>query len=92
VNKFYSLAAALTLSACSNAPETPIAPEGAMEGFADQRAADEAGDKSVRVEAARAHDASVAADARQKVQAAESIDRFERTERALEITDTKTGK
>jgi hypothetical protein len=61
-----------------------------MEGFASKQARDDAADKDGRVEAARVREVGRAADARQKVQAAEGIDRFERSERALDESDANT--
>jgi hypothetical protein len=81
---YLTLAAALTLGACSNADEKAEAPPGAMEGFANKQAADEAATTAGKIEATRAREAKRAADARQKVQAAEGMDRFDRTEAALE--------
>jgi hypothetical protein len=78
------MSAALAAGGCSESPKAPEAPTGAMEGFAEKHARDEAAGKTDRLEAARAREAGRAADARQKVQAAEGIDRFERTEKALE--------
>jgi hypothetical protein len=85
--RYALIAATLTLAACSETAPAPQAPPGAMEGFANKQARDEAADKDQKVEAARVREAGRAADARQKVQAAESIDRFERTERALDESD-----
>jgi hypothetical protein len=85
-------AAVLALGACSNAQDAAKAPTGAMENFADRHDAEEAGKKEASVEAARAREAGRAADARQKVQAAEGIDRFERTERALEADEANKAR
>lgn len=74
-------AAALALGACS---EAPVAPAGAMENFAERHAKEEAKGKSDQLQAARAREADRAADARQKVLAAESIDRFDQAEKALD--------
>jgi hypothetical protein len=81
----YSLIAlTLTLGACSEAPQKAEAPPGAMESFARQQEKVEASQDTNQVQAARQREAGREADARQKVQAAEGIDRFERSERALE--------
>lgn len=85
------IALTLALGACSEAPPAAEAPAGAMEGFADRQAKIEAKDENAAVEAARAREAGRAADARQKVQAAEGIDRFERSERALEANVAENG-
>jgi hypothetical protein len=85
------IALTLTLGACSEAPPKPEAPPGAMEGFARQQEKVEASQDTNQVQAARQREAGLAADARQKVQAAEGIDRFERSERALEANATDNG-
>jgi hypothetical protein len=88
----YSLVAlTLTLGACSDAPQKAEAPPGAMEGYAKQQAKVEASQDNNQIEAARQREAGRAADARQKVQAAEGIDRFERSERALEAKASDNG-
>ena len=84
-------AAALTLGACFNADEKAEAPPGAMEGFANKQAADEAATTAGKIEATRARETQRAADARQKVQAAESMDRFDRTEAALDENASNTA-
>ena len=81
------IAAVLALAACSNAEDGSKAPAGAMEGFADKHAADQAGDQADRVEAARARETARAADARQKVEAAEGMERFDRAEREIDERD-----
>ena len=81
---FTVAAAALMIGACSNADETAKAPPGAMESFAANQAAEEAATAENRVDAARARETQRATDARQKVEAAESMNRFDRTEAALE--------
>ena len=78
------LAATLALCACSEPAQEAKAPPGAMEGFANQQAKDDAKAQDASLEAARAREAGRAADERQKVQAAEGIDRFERAEKALD--------
>ena len=85
-------AAALTLGACSNAEDKAEAPPGAMEGFANKQAADEAATTAGKIEETRARESARAADARQKVQAAESMDRFDRTEAALEESANNKAK
>lgn len=76
--------ATLALGACSNSEPAPQAPAGAMESFAEKHAQDNVTAEDQRIEAARVREAGRAADARQKVQAAEGIDRFERAERELD--------
>jgi hypothetical protein len=85
------LALTLALGACSEAPPAAEAPPGAMEGFAKRQAKIEASEENAAVEAARAREVGREADARQKVQAAEGIDRFERSERALEANEADNG-
>jgi hypothetical protein len=85
------LAGTLALGACSEPAPEAKAPPGAMEGFADRQEKIEAKDENAAVAAARAREVGREADARQKVQAAEGIDRFERSERALEANSADNG-
>ena len=79
--------ATIALAGCSEPAEEAKAPAGAMESFANKQDKEDAAAKGAAVEAARVREAGRAADARQTVQAAESIDRFEGTERALDESD-----
>jgi cell fate (sporulation/competence/biofilm development) regulator YlbF (YheA/YmcA/DUF963 family) len=82
---------ALTLGACSEAPQKAEAPPGAMESFADRQEKIEAKGENAGLKAARAREVGREADARQKVQAAEGMDRFERSERALQANVADNG-
>ena len=85
------IAAAVLLGACSRSDEGGSAPAGAMEAFAEKQAAAEAEGKAQRLDAARAREVARAADARQKLVAAEGMARFDRAEKALDAGEGDGG-